>query len=662
MGAFDDLTGKAGPKSAGAFDDVAPKTRADTWARGLGLSARAGLAGLGDLVGVLSDPIASTINLGFIAAGQKAPIPNAAQAFGWLADRIGFPSPSTDLEKFSDRVARAGYGQAVSAGVSGLAKPASEIGKIVATQFATRPGAQIVGAASAGGASELSAQAGLPWYMSLPISLAAGVAAPKAMDVAENLTNNLLLRASRQMPTQINNTVNNLIIESGFDPKQIGEGVRRDLTKMVGESRLRGVPLDPAAARNYIALRAAGVTPNNITRGMATRDPVAWRQEERLRDLDTVGEPLRKAYIGADEQIIDGIKRLVPGAVEDTVTGRRIVGGLQQVDDGLKAARDAAYAAAKSSPEIKEGVPVDALRRWLQSTRPDWAVKPEIKAIYGRLQMLAGDKPKITVEAYEQLRKHANSLGNRSDQRSLQAVSEVIDHIDDALFDAGKSEVFRDARQAHQLWKATTSDQKIIADLLKNTSNVDRAVAYEKVFQRSVLGGSVDQLKQLKNTLVVGGQEEAWQALRAKAAEYLTKQLQQREGGGNRPEMYQRAVESMREKLGVLFSPDEVRQIESAAKASQLVMQTPPRTYSTGSKTSSELANYLLRGLATAPGRAVNTMFLNLPNLGVGGIEQLAQRAQINRSLTGNPLLMPPEPPRGLLAVPAAYGALVGNE
>ncbi|MCZ3037946.1 hypothetical protein NYZ07_18245, partial [Acinetobacter baumannii] len=68
--------------------------------RQIGLTARYGLEGLGNAVGVLSDPIGATINM---ATGSN--LKRAGQLATDIADSVGLPKPQTARERIVGDVA-----------------------------------------------------------------------------------------------------------------------------------------------------------------------------------------------------------------------------------------------------------------------------------------------------------------------------------------------------------------------------------------------------------------------------------------------------------------------------------------------------------------------------------------------------------------------------
>lgn len=145
--------------------------------RQLGLTARYGLEGIGNVVGIGSEPIRSLMGM----AGVQG-IPSASQTFSGLADRLGLPSPETGQERVVGDVARA---MASAGGTLGAANLAARGGAGLAQQagqlFAQQPLQQVVGAAGAGAGASGAREAGAGPLGQLGAAAAGGLLAPTAL-------------------------------------------------------------------------------------------------------------------------------------------------------------------------------------------------------------------------------------------------------------------------------------------------------------------------------------------------------------------------------------------------------------------------------------------------------------------------------------------------
>ncbi|MBN9430698.1 MAG: hypothetical protein J0H09_29755 [Burkholderiales bacterium] len=144
--------------------------------RQLGLTARYGLEGAGNVVGIGSEPIRSLLSMGGLQT------PSAAATFSGIADRLGLPSPETGQERVVGDVARTmasaggtlGAANLAARGGAGLMQQAGQI-------LGQQPLQQVVGAAGAGAGAGGAREAGAGPLGQLGAAAAGGLLAPTAL-------------------------------------------------------------------------------------------------------------------------------------------------------------------------------------------------------------------------------------------------------------------------------------------------------------------------------------------------------------------------------------------------------------------------------------------------------------------------------------------------
>lgn len=251
--------------------------------RQVGLTARAGLSGLGDVLGVFSNPIASAINLGFIAAGKGAPIPNASDTMAALSNRVGLPKPETPTERVAQESARlmagtgtfGAAGKAAQLGTEGAKRVGQFLTQALDSQLAAAGGAGLLG----GSVKESGGGPGAQFAAAM-IGGALGGAVPGAARGAKDWITGL---AAPKMPQQqIDMRIERLLSEQGIDWKAIPAGARASLREEISGALRAGKELDPVAVRRLLDFKTVGATP---TRGMVTLDPVQLTREKNLSKL-----------------------------------------------------------------------------------------------------------------------------------------------------------------------------------------------------------------------------------------------------------------------------------------------------------------------------------------------------------------------------------------
>ena len=174
----------------------------------------------------------------------------------------------------------------------------------------------------------------------------------------------------------------------------------------------------------------------------------------------------------------------------------------------------------------------------------------------------------MTVADAFRLRKHVNSLNPRDGTPATVGLTRITRELDKFLEESqvgGEAlDLFRQANAAWGRRGAAFGTKPMI-------QSVDDKLAPDDFVRRAIMGGKVDDIRQLRATLVrQGGAEgrEAWDALRVQTVEHLRDRAVTRSGEFS-PEAYGRALGQLGDdRLAVLFSADEIaalRQIERAA-------------------------------------------------------------------------------------------------
>lgn len=155
-------------------------------ARQVGLTARAGVQGLGGLVGLFSDPVASLINT--ITPEDAPKAARARDLAAQLANVLGLPSPETPVERVVGQAVEsmAGAGGTVAA-ARGLAGGLGVVGQNVAGQLASQPLQQVAGAAGAGVGAQTAQEMGGGAAAQLAAGLAGGVAGSGAASLGQRM-------------------------------------------------------------------------------------------------------------------------------------------------------------------------------------------------------------------------------------------------------------------------------------------------------------------------------------------------------------------------------------------------------------------------------------------------------------------------------------------
>lgn len=174
------------PDGVGEYVPPEPSVRErsipEELARQVGLTARAGIEGVGGTLDLLASPI---------RAGMNLVLPENLQIKGQtgraLADRARLPSADTATERIAGDIARSmAAGGGFVRGAQALTPATQGVANAVMRQLGSVPQAQIVAAGSAGAGSGMAREAGLGEGAQLAAGLA-GAVAPAAAGTAINV-------------------------------------------------------------------------------------------------------------------------------------------------------------------------------------------------------------------------------------------------------------------------------------------------------------------------------------------------------------------------------------------------------------------------------------------------------------------------------------------
>jgi hypothetical protein len=178
----------------------------DSIARQVGLTARYGMEGLGQVADIVGSPLNMLINR---ATGSQLGTPS--QSMSNFATMLGLPQPQTGFEKGVGNVTRALTGVPVMAGVGGLLQQAPNLtAQVVGRGLAAQPAAQMAGATVGTGAAEIArnqfdvqnplALLGINLAAGLPASAVAARAAniPSGTNYRDPVTGQLIESAAQR--------------------------------------------------------------------------------------------------------------------------------------------------------------------------------------------------------------------------------------------------------------------------------------------------------------------------------------------------------------------------------------------------------------------------------------------------------------------------------
>ena len=420
----------------------------------------------------------------------------------------------------------------------------------------------------------------------------------------------------------------------GIDWGQVSDDAKAGLQKIAEDATtVRGMTPEQQ-------LRAAlikEVTGEDATLAQVTRDFADSQTEHSLKAINEVGGPLRQRFARQNQGFLDRMQQLRSGAggrlADEYDVGRRVAASVKDADKEAQQAVGSLYKQVEVDRGGKFGATptklIDALDK-ASDTEPQLAdsvirrmarMGIKVERTNDPAQAIRFDsfqKP-FTASDAENLRKFIGSELDTSTPNKRRLVSSLVKALDSDVFAEHGDDAFGVAREvAKQRFK----DLEIPA--IKKI--VDGDVNAEDIFDKFVRRGGIDDLKALKDymsrrteqTMSATGDKvvrdphllgQAWDEMRSHAfGELLRKATPRAEvdelgnqlfsGAALKKEMERLG----RRKLEVLFSPEELKRLDSITKVAEWRMPLA-ETLNT-SRTSADFWNMIERILAYLPGKS----------------------------------------------------------
>lgn len=568
--------------------------------RQVGLTARYGIEGLGQLANTVTEPIRQIVVNPLLRTAGLSEAASTADAASRFADLIGLPSPKNADERVVGDATRLVAGAGGMAGAAGKAATAAGgTAREVLTQLAARPSVQLAGAAGAGGAGGAVREAGGGPVEQFAAALGGGViggtVAAKAGDAAGVVRNRL---TPKSIQVQNADQQIQLTLErAGIDWSQIPERIRQGMRTEVASALNTGQPLNADALRRLLVFKQANVQP---TVGMLTQDPGQITREMNLaktganstdqglqrlpglqnantasllRQLDDAGAAKAPSPMAAGASAIDSLASLVARKKGE-------IGSLYQQ------ARDSS---GRSLP-LEGGTFTAKANQLLDDNNVGSFLPPDIAK---KMNDIATGKYPLTVDVSEQLK---TSIGNlqrgSSDGNVRRALGLVRQALDDAPLQGSQPvnpgnlpavagsvppsvapgqesiDAFNAARSANRQWMQKVESNPALKAVVDG-------VEPDQFVQKFIIGKGATA----KDVKSLAAELDPQAAAQMKA--FLVKHL--RDAATNNTDdvtkfsnaSYRAALRNIEDKLGAFFSDQEIEQLKVLGEAAKLMQAQP---------------------------------------------------------------------------------------
>ena len=405
--------------------------------------------------------------------------------------------------------------------------------------------------------------------------------------------------------------------------------------------------VDQATVRQALA-QDLPVTPE-LTRGQISRDPAQLKFEvETAKDPDA-GAPLRQRYEQQHQAVqqnfdafIDQTGSQTGGNARDV--GLMVDGALQKQMQADKARVRVAYTKADKSEEA--GTPVDVTRPvsvledgeisvidYLNS-QPELPTTPIITAAKRTAVSLgiaqkADDGSLIpgnpTIKQLEKWRSEINGNVNQEAPNIRQAT--ILKSFIDAHVEPYAGTLYKAARAERKRFGDKWENHTIIKDLTGNKKGTDdRKVAYEKVVDRVIYSGSLDDLRQAKRTIMTAGEDgkQSWSEIQAAVLQNIKDEATKGvapDGQGNQmisPAALNAQIRKLDDKLDFIFGKqgaDKLRALNEVSKTIFTVPTSAAINHSNTAATLSAAMDLVLSGMSGFPAPVASALRLSTKHI-----------------------------------------------
>ena len=390
------------------------------------------------------------------------------------------------------------------------------------------------------------------------------------------------------------------------------------------------------------------ITPE-LTKGQISRDPAQLKFEVETAKDGEMGAPLRQRYEQQHQAIqqnfdafIDQTGSQTGGNARDV--GLMVDGALQKQMQTDKNRVRVAYNKADKSEEAS--TPVDVTRPvsvledgeisvidYLNS-QPELPTTPIITAAKRTAVSLgiaqkANDGSLVpgnpTIKQLEKWRSEINGSVNQEAPNIRQAT--ILKGFIDAHVEPYAGTLYKAARAERKRFGDKWEKHTIIKDLTSNKKGTDdRKVAYEKVVDRVIYSGSLDDLRQAKRTIMTSGPEgkQSWSEIQAAVLQNIKDEATKGvapDAQGNQmisPAALNAQIRKLDDKLDFIFGKEGAEKLRALNEVSKTIFTVPASAAVNHSNTAATLSaamDLVLSGMSGFPAPVASALRISTKHI-----------------------------------------------
>lgn len=398
-------------------------------------------------------------------------------------------------------------------------------------------------------------------------------------------------------------------------PQQIAQAAREMMQPAQADRSIGAAELDAARVRQERANELP--VPIPLTKGQATQD-FGQQRFERETSKSPDGERLRQRYTEQNQAIsqnIDAMLDMTGTQIGENAykleTGNKVIKALESGLEAEKKKVSNAYNVARARGETQEIIDPSPIGQYLNENVVDVTVAPVVGLVareaermgvaQGRLEDGSFQLKPMTVEQSETLRQRVNELVDPRNGQDLRRASQIKQLIDKAQ-EPVAGQAFQSARKMRRQLAGKYENLAIIDQLLDTKGQyADKRIAAENVVNRAVIGGSIEDVRNLRRVLTTAGDDgiEAWKEVRAATLRHLRDEVTKNVGRdplGNpliSASQFDRTIKSLDQngKLELIFGKTNAAQLRDLNDIVRDIYVSQPNAVNTSNTASVLLAS-----------------------------------------------------------------------
>jgi len=355
-----------------------------------------------------------------------------------------------------------------------------------------------------------------------------------------------MIPSAMQSAGAVRPMVNQAIQNITPEVRTMAQALRKEAPTMAG---VGAAEVPEAVARVQMANQLR--VPGTYSKGQATKDLGQQKFEiETPKNFPELGKPLIEAQAKRNDTILQNFDAYVDATGKETYglreTGRVVDKALVGAANKAKADINKAYTAAREAGETQQPVSYAPLKAYIDEQTP--TVKRKLAPIISAVEeeIAKNDPEKIVVDAITKKKTKIPPTGQIS-INNLEDIYQFINknyepgtvgeghaktmkNLINQMTEGQGGELYQEARKLRTKYGREFENVGYVDKLLRTKpGTTDRSVAFEDVFDHSILNGSLDDVRAIGMTLKKAGPEgqQAFKELQGQTIQYMKDKVSQ---------------------------------------------------------------------------------------------------------------------------------------